>query len=419
MIIHEMFLEKEPEYPFELLAPRERILFFDIETTGLSAKNASLYLIGAVYYEEGRWKLKQFFAESMYDEPKLLESFFRLLSEKKKAGRIFLVSYNGEGFDIPFLNNCVRQYGLPYDMKDAFSIDLFKKIKPFRKLLGLCDCKLKTVEKLCGIFREDKYSGGELIYVYEEYLRLSALDPESCENNENNRLLKEELLRVLLLHNAEDIMDMPQLMGILGYDGLLSGAFRITESLVADRVWDIHAELENPLPKSIYLETPEYVLSVSEENEKELNLAVSLYEGELKSFYADYKNYYYLPAEDYAIHKSVGEFVDRKARRQATAKTCYQRVPGTFVPEPEAIFAPMFYKDYKVLPAYGRLPGPEESAASAEADSAARKDSTYADAAARKENAGAAAYRIDPETTRRYLSAVLKSLLQESRTGKK
>ncbi len=387
MIIHEMFLEKEPEYPFEQLAPRERILFFDIETTGLNAKTASLYLIGAVFFEEGRWKLRQFFAESMYDEPKLLESFFGLLAEKKKSGRLFLVSYNGDGFDIPFLNNCVRQYALSYDLKDAFSIDLYKKIKPYRKLLGLCDCKLKTVEKLCGICREDKYSGGELIYVYEEYLRLASLDPESCENTELNRKLKDELLRVLLLHNAEDIMDMPHLMGILGYESLLSGAFRITESIVQDQVWDIHAELETPLPKGVYLETPEYVLSISEESEMELNLAVSLYEGELRSFYADYKNYYYLPAEDYAIHKSVGEFVDRKARKQATAKTCYQRVPGLFVPEPEPVFAPVFYKEYKALPAYGRLPERDDSC------------------------------RIDPETTRRYVTAVLKSLLRENRTG--
>ena len=53
-----------------------------------------------------------------------------------------------------------------------------------------------------------------------------------------------------------------------------------------------------------------------------LTLGISLAEGELKRFYSNYKDYYYLIYEDTAIHKSVGEYVDRAARRKATAKTC-------------------------------------------------------------------------------------------------
>ena len=399
MITRECFLKQEPSFPFERLAPRERILFFDIETTGLRAGSASLYLIGTVFYEDGRWKLRQHFAEHMGEEMQLLEAFFSLIKERRKEGRVFLVSYNGDGFDLPFLRNCIRQYGLPYDFQGTFSLDLYPKIKPYRRLAGLADCRLKTVEKLCGIFREDRYTGGELIGVYEEYLRLSGLEEGSCEYTEMNRKLRDRCLEALLLHNAEDIMDMPAVMDILGYESLFAGELEITESRLmmpggatgpnagtgaADAgqvpggtapVWDIRARLALPLPKGIWEETPVYTLSVSEEDPLELNLAVTLYQGELRSFYADYKNYYYLPAEDYAIHKSVGEFVDRKARRQATAKTCYQRVEGLFVPQPEAVFAPMFYREYKALPAYGRITG-----------------------------------EPDPETARRYVLAVLKAL---------
>jgi uncharacterized protein YprB with RNaseH-like and TPR domain len=383
MIISEKYLEAEPTYRFELLAPKERILFYDIETTGISMSKASMYLIGVVFYESGRWKLRQFFAETLFDEPKLLAGFFDILNERKRAGRVFLVSYNGDGFDLPFLKGCIRPYGMEYDFTGTFSLDLLKKVRPYRKVAGLSDCRLKMVEKLCGICREDRYSGGELIYVYEEYLRLSRLDPESCENTELNRKLKDELLRVLLLHNAEDILDMPLILDVLGYEHLFEGGFEITESTVENGVWDIHAKLETPLPKGIYRETPDYVLSVSEEDPLALNLAVTLYEGELKSFYTDYKNYYYLPAEDCAVHKSVGEFVDRKARRQATARTCYQRVSGSFVPQPEAVFPPMFYREYKQLPGYGRLP--------AEVVSGSRP--------------------VEKETAHRYVKAVLKDLL--------
>lgn len=34
------------KYPIERLAPLDQILFLDIETTGLSADNSQLYLIG-------------------------------------------------------------------------------------------------------------------------------------------------------------------------------------------------------------------------------------------------------------------------------------------------------------------------------------------------------------------------------------
>ena len=96
-------------------------------------------------------------------------------------------------------------------------------------------------------------------------------------------------------------------------------------------------------------------VSIGEEDKHLLNIAVQLFNGELKYFFADYKNYYYLPAEDYAIHKSVGEYVDRKARKQATARTCYQKRSGVFVPQYEPVIAPVFYTDYMAQPFYGEL----------------------------------------------------------------
>ena len=59
---------------------------------------------------------------------------------------------------------------------------------------------------------------------------------------------------------------------------------------------------------------------------------IALYQGELKYFYSNYKDYYYLPLEDTAIHKSVGEYVDRDARTKATARTCYTKSKGSSSP---------------------------------------------------------------------------------------
>ena len=75
-------------------------------------------------------------------------------------------------------------------------------------------------------------------------------------------------------------------------------------------------------------------------------LRVPVIEGELKRFYENYTDYYYLPAEDMAIHKSVSSFVDRKRRRNATAKTCYTRHYGIFLPQWDNVFPPVFKRDF-------------------------------------------------------------------------
>mgnify|MGYP002649210078 CR=1 FL=1 len=41
----------QPQEEYQFPQPLNQILFFDIETTGLSPKASSLYLIGAMYYD--------------------------------------------------------------------------------------------------------------------------------------------------------------------------------------------------------------------------------------------------------------------------------------------------------------------------------------------------------------------------------
>ena len=75
-------------------------------------------------------------------------------------------------------------------------------------------------------------------------------------------------------------------------------------------------------------------------------LRVPLYEEEMKYFYSNYKNYYYLPDEDTAIHKSVASYVDKKYRVQATAKNCYTRKLSTYLPQWDILFQPFFKRSY-------------------------------------------------------------------------
>ena len=333
-------LTTEPGIPYDLFAPRERIVFVDIETTGLKAGAAMLYLIGAAGFENGSWNLHQFLAESKAEEMSLLSAFSEYLNSKRSGqDHLILVSYNGDRFDLPFLKEVERQYGRSGMFRDTVSFDLYKTVKPFKKLLKLENLKLKTLERFCGICREDIYSGGELIYVYEEYLRLRHMIKGGCEDNELNQGLMEKCLSCLLLHNAEDISDMLPVMQMLSYRFLFDGIFETESAEVfhvgSDEILDLRFRMPCALPAELYLENGNVVISASGKDRTLLEITNRIVEDELRLYFDDYKEYYYLPAEDMAVHRSIGEFVDRKNRRKATADTCYIREAGKFLEVPE------------------------------------------------------------------------------------
>ena len=121
MIRTEKPIELTTSFDMSLIAPVEDIMFFDIETTGLSSWKSGLYLIGILTYDDG-WKLIQYFCEDVSDETRVLENFFTILSSKR-----VLISFNGDGLDIPFLTHMVEQYGLPYSFDNVESFDIFKE----------------------------------------------------------------------------------------------------------------------------------------------------------------------------------------------------------------------------------------------------------------------------------------------------
>lgn len=352
--IEKALTQPVPSDIYTIGAP-EDVLFFDIETTGLSARSAGLYLIGVLAYTDKSWTLLQFFCEDVADEPAVLQAFFELLHTKK-----ILVSYNGDGFDIPFLRHMLEQYGLPYSFDAVESFDLFKKFRPLKRLLGLPDLKLKSCERFLGIDREDRFTGGELIEVYFEWQKTKT----------------PALLDTLLLHNAEDIANLPNLLPLLRYRSLPHSDFQLRAherlqdsgtplvhlsfTLLSPMSPSAHAPAENAtreetddrrqhwpaltLPEPMDLRGDFWALHAEG---SAVELYVQLFEGERKLFFADFEHYYYLPAEDQVIHQSLAEFVDRSARKKACARNCYQRVSGCFLPECSEVYTPALRAEYR------------------------------------------------------------------------
>jgi len=157
---------------------------FDIETTGLNSTYSKVILIGIMFNQNNKTIIKQFFANTEDDEKELLLSFVDSIKNYKNH-----ITFNGLTFDIPFLNNRLKKHNINFSICKNNDIDILKLIKPFKEKLSLSDCKLKTIEKYLGIYREDTISGKESVDLYKDYTL----------NQDIN--LKEKIL----LHNYEDI----------------------------------------------------------------------------------------------------------------------------------------------------------------------------------------------------------------------
>lgn len=320
-------------YPLEELAPLERILFLDIETTGFTARSSYLYMIGCAYYRDGNWHTIQWFAENYNQEASLLTAFFEFARLYK-----YLVHFNGNNFDLPFITQKCKQLDLPFSF-DAFQgIDLYKRISPYKFFLRLPNCKQKTLEQFLGINRADVFSGGELIGIYHDYVK----DPSEFSE------------KALFLHNADDLKGMLEVLPILAYYDLFNKKTLKAKKVQANYYKDMNGTTRKELLITLQLPTalPQPVSASANScyfrgEGAEATLKVPIYEEELKFFYSNYKDYYYLPTEDVALHKSVASFVDKEHRIQASAANCYTRKFSGYLPQWDILFEPFFKRDYK------------------------------------------------------------------------
>lgn len=309
----------------------ENSVFFDIETTGFSPANTFLYLIGCARRKGDIICIDQFFADSPKEENLLITSFLDLLSQYDT-----IITFNGIGFDVPYLKAKCKHYQVNGNFSDYSYIDIFKSLSKFRHLLKLPNFKQKTVEKFLGLKRDDLYSGGELINVYQQYIKSPSTEQSS----------------LLRLHNYEDVLGMVDLLPILTYLQLFQGAFFV--STVEKNIYEDYSRTtkdecvftlknEYPIPKRISFGFENIYFTSYQDTTK---ISIRIYGGELKYFYPNYKDYYYLPEEDTAIHKSVAFYVDKNYRTKAKAATCYSKKTGCFLPQYEIVISPYFKLEY-------------------------------------------------------------------------
>lgn len=357
-------------YPINKPYKLKEIMFFDIETTGLSANTSFVYLIGCITYEENSWQLTQWLLEDPNQEIELLKAFSHKAKSLKR-----IIHYNGNNFDTPYLTNKYIKYNLQLPFSDLDSLDLYKKVMPYKKLFAFPNLKLKTIEKYLGFNRKDQYSGKELINIYQQYIgmikyelliskyniftKVTMSNPSLSDTEPSNNMSSDELANILLLHNSEDIVSLLKVSNILSYTDFFEYK-TIEEDIINidtsinDNLFLIHIKLAYSFPYEAEWSTPlegknEYTIKLKA---NDVFIKVPLINGRLKYFFENYRDYYYLPKEDMAIHKSVAMYVDREYKTKAKPANSYTYMEGRFIPAPNPqIFKNIeintFKKDYK------------------------------------------------------------------------
>ncbi len=339
---------KPPGLVYLFPQAREEILFFDIETTGLSPKASSLYMIGVMFFdkEQDAWHIRQFFADNYKSEPGIIMSFLEILGRYK-----YLYHFNGKTFDIPYILDKCRKHGIKpdshclsvlNDTSGIYSIDLLLLVRPLKKLLSIQSAAQTSLERWLGIMREDQYNGGQLISVYSQYIQFKLVSPDKAP----------ELEKLLLLHNHDDITHMLDVCSILSYRDFFAAGNNITITDIAPRdsqYINITFRHNIQIPKRVTITKPfpsskEETIPIQDIHldigKNTAVLSVPLFYGNLKYFYPDYKNYYYIEEEDRVIHKSLAVKHTQAAGRQETgikykqaaASKCYGKKEGIFIP---------------------------------------------------------------------------------------
>ncbi len=168
-------------------------LFIDVETTGLGGGTGTwAFLIGTGWFEENRFRLRQYFMRRPAEERAMLHHF-----GETAAAFPGMISFNGRSFDVPILWNRQVLARTPHRLEPRRHVDLLAwSRRLYRERVR--SCSLRSLEsELLGLRRTGDIPGEEIPAVYFAYLR----------RGEKNRL------RDVFRHNVLDILSMITLLG--------------------------------------------------------------------------------------------------------------------------------------------------------------------------------------------------------------
>jgi uncharacterized protein YprB with RNaseH-like and TPR domain len=211
-----------------------RVVIFDIETTGLSGGAGTLPLIaGCGWFEEGAFRVRQFFLNGPGGEHALLDALGRIFDSAS-----LLVTYNGRTFDVPVMET---RWAYHRQESPADALPHFDVLPAARRLWGGTaeGCALTALERsvlrfhrlndvpgleipsryfqflrtgdpsvIEGVLEHNRYDVLSTAAVMARALRLAADGPEACET------AREQLGLARLYETAGDLARAEQAYGM-------------------------------------------------------------------------------------------------------------------------------------------------------------------------------------------------------------
>lgn len=230
---------------------KENEIILDIETTGLDSSCDQLVVLGTIAYEDDKCYIKQYFAEDDHEEKRLLEIYTNLIVDKT------IINFNGDIFDIPFLNNRLIANELFPVFPDSY--DILKEISSKRKFFVFESMKLIDLEKKIGIFRDDP----------SRYKVISKLTDD---------IIKRDKPKPIMIHNENDLIATEKLANIKDYfndelsTNLANNKITLNSSWINNDIAKFVLTSEKSFANS-YFNGPNYELRI-EDDKIDINLQV-------------------------------------------------------------------------------------------------------------------------------------------------
>ena len=191
--------------------PSARLLFLDLETTGLAGGAGTYaFLVGCGWFDNGTFRVRQFLLASFAAEARLLEELADTIGA---AGAV--VTYNGKTFDLPLLETrflfhrlSARLPGVPHLDLLHTARRLWRPVEPHRGRMNDApqpSCCLGAVERgVLGHERDGDVPGYAIPARYFQYVRTGDARP-LAPVLEHNRL--DILALALLTSRAAHLLD--------------------------------------------------------------------------------------------------------------------------------------------------------------------------------------------------------------------
>ncbi len=229
-------------------------------------------------------------SEKESDEPDILTALSRALtgSGDTEVPVDHIITFNGNAFDLPHLHRKYVAYALLDPLNGKTYTDLFLSYRHLKDFFGLPTRRLIDYADFAGAASCPDDAERTLailpLRAYTDALNGIITSSEKSDNPDPPPSLKDSFV-------SEN-----RLYYILGTDYTFPRLVSIHDTV-------FHMQFSDNL----------------------LKISAPIEDGTLRVYHTDIKNYFYLPAEGYAVHRAAAAYVDRSRREKAVRENCFHR----------------------------------------------------------------------------------------------